>query len=73
MKLKEYKMRDMSYFTNIDPINYNEVDNMKHLQYRDYKHLRDVEFETPIYEPLWLKIMATMGLICCFIVILFIA
>ena len=66
-------MRDMSYFTKIDPINYNEVDNMKHLQFKDYKHLRDVNFDDPISEPIAVKIMATIGFIMCFIVILFIA
>lgn len=66
-------MRDMSYFTKIDPINYNEVDNMKHLQFKDYKHLRDVNFDAHREEPMWVKIMATMGFIMCLIVILFIA
>lgn len=66
-------MRDMSYFTNIDPMDYKQMDNMKHLQFKDYKHLQDVEFDTPIYEPLWIKILAAMGFIMCLIVLLFIA
>ena len=66
-------MRDMSYFTKIDPINYNEVDNMKHLQFKDYKHLKGVNFDDHREEPIAIKIMATMGLIACLIVLLFIA
>ena len=66
-------MRDMSYFTKIDPINYHEVDNMKHLQFKDYKHLRDVNFDEATEEHIAVKIMASMGLIVCLIAILFIA
>ena len=68
-------MRDMSYFTKIDPIDYEEIarDTTKHLYFRDYKHLKNVNFDDHRGEPLLVKIMATMGLICCFIVILFIA
>lgn len=66
-------MRDMSYFTNIDPMDYKQMDNMKHLQFKDYKHLRDVSFDEHTQEPVWLKIMASMGFIMCLIVLLFIA
>ena len=68
-------MRDMSYFTKIDPINYEEIarDSSRHLRYLDYKHLKNVNFDDRRGEPLLVKIMATMGLIACFIVILFIA
>lgn len=66
-------MRDMSYFTNIDPMDYKQMDNIKHLQFKDYKHLQGVNFDDPIHEPIWLKIMAAMGFIMCLIVILFIA
>ena len=66
-------MRDMSYFTNIDPMDYKQMDNMKHLQFKDYKHLRDVNFDDHREEPIAIKIMATMGLIMCLIVLLFIA
>ena len=68
-------MRDMSYFTKLDPINYDEIasDSSRHLRYRDYKHLQGVSFDDPIHEPMWIKIIATMGFIMCFIVILFIA
>ena len=65
-------MRDMSYFTKIDPINYNEVDNMKHLQFKDYKHLQGVNFDEVREESITLKIMAAMGFIMCLIVLLFI-
>lgn len=68
-------MRDMSYFTKLDLIDYDSVaqDTMKHLQFKDYKYLKDVDFDYPVHEPMWVKILATMGLIACFIVILFIA
>ena len=68
-------MRDMSYFTKLDPINYDEVarDTMKHLQFKDYKHLRDVNFDNDGEESIIVKIMATIGFIMCLIVILFIA
>lgn len=68
-------MRDMSYFTKIDPVDYDSVaqDTMKHLQFKDYKYLKDTNFDNPNNEPLWLQILATISLICCFIVILFIA
>ena len=68
-------MRDMSYFTKLDPIDYEEIasDCTKHLYFRDYKSLKDVDFDYPVHEPMWVKITATMGLIACFIVILFIA
>ena len=68
-------MKKLHYFTNIDPVNYDysAQDTMKHLQFKDYKHLKDVDFDYHREEPIAVKIMATMGLICCFIVILFIA
>lgn len=68
-------MRDMTYFTKLDPINYDEVasDSSRHLRYRDYKHLKDVNFDEATEEHIAVKIMATMGLVMCFIVILFIA
>ena len=68
-------MRDMSYFTKIDPINYEEIarDSSRHLRYLDYKYLKDTNFDNPKNEPLWLQILATISLIACFIVILFIA
>lgn len=68
-------MRDMSYFTKLDPINYDEVarDTNRHLRYRDYKHLKDVNFDNDREDTVAVKILATMGLIVCLITILFIA
>lgn len=68
-------MRDMSYFTKLDPVDYDYAaqDTMKHLQFKDYKHLKDVNFDDHREEPIAVKIMATIGFIMCFIVILFIA
>ena len=68
-------MRDMSHFTKLDPTNYDEVarDTNRHLRYHDYKHLRGVNFDNDREDSVVVKIMATMGLIVCLIVILFIA
>ena len=39
-------MRDMSYVTKTDPINYDYAaqDTMKHLYFKDYKYLKDVDW-----------------------------
>lgn len=68
-------MRDMSYFTKLDPVDYDYAaqDTMKHLQFKDYKYLKDNNFDNPKNESLRLQILATISLIMCFIVILFIA
>jgi hypothetical protein len=58
-------------FTNIDPDNYSAQDNMKHLYFKDYKALRDVSFETDS-EPLTQKVIASVGFIMLFLLILFI-
>ena len=71
--MMENKMRDMSYFTNIDPMDYSDSDSSKHLRYRDYKHLQGVNFDNDREDSIAVKIMATMGFIMCLIVILFIA
>ena len=55
-------MRDMSYFTNIDPVDYDYAaqDTMKHLQFKDYKHLQGINFDNDREEPIWIKIMASI-------------
>lgn len=65
----------MSYFTKLDPINYDEVarDTNRHLRYHDYKHLQGVNFDNDREDTVAVKIMATMGLAMCLITILFIA
>jgi hypothetical protein len=65
----------MSYFTNLDPINYDEVarDTNRHLRYRDYKHLQGVNFDNDREESIVVKVIATMGFVMCLIAILFIA
>ena len=67
-------MRDMSYFTKIDPIDYDYVaqDNMKHLYFRDYKYLADVKFVDDNLT--WYDIIGLCGLVIAvlsIIVILF--
>ena len=67
-------MRDMSYFTKTDPINYDYVaqDNMKHLYFRDYKYLADVKFVDDNLT--WYDIIGLCGLVIAvlsIIVILF--
>ena len=65
----------MSYFTKLDPVDYDYAaqDTMKHLQFKDYKHLQGVNFDNDREESTIVKIMATIGFIMCLIVILFIA
>jgi len=57
-------MRDMSYFTKIDPVDYEEVasDCTKHLYFRDYKHLKNVDWDIDT-EPLSSKILSLLGLV----------
>lgn len=66
-------MRDMSYFTNIEPIDYKESthDSSKHLRYRDYKHLCDVDWQDK--EPLADKIIAGLSILAALLLILFVA
>ena len=65
-------MRDMSYFTTTEPCNYSAQDNLKHLYFKDYKHLRGVSFDEVDTEPLSHKIIASAGFIMFLLVILFI-
>ena len=58
-------------FTSTEPDNYSAQDNMKHLYFKDYKHLKGVSFETDT-TPLAEKIMASVGFIMLFLLILFI-
>lgn len=68
-------MKKLTYFCDIDSLNYNEInrDSSRHLRYHDYKALRDVSFDEATEEHIAVKIMASMGLIVCLIAILFIA
>lgn len=66
-------MKKLTYFCSINPDNYCAQDNMKHLQFKDYKHLKNVTFDEATEEHIAVKIMASMGLIVCLIAILFIA
>jgi hypothetical protein len=58
-------------FTSTEPDNYSAQDNMKHLYFKDYKHLQGVSFETDT-QPLAEKIMASIAFIMLFLLILFI-
>lgn len=58
-------------FTTTEPDNYSAQDNMKHLYFKDYKHLKDVNFVDDS-EPLAIKIIASIGFIMLFLLILFI-
>ena len=64
-------MRDMSYFTNVEPIDYSKQDELKHLRYRDYKHLKDVDWDDN--EPVSDKIITYVSILAAFLLILFIA
>ena len=65
----------LHYFTKLDPVDYDYAaqDTMKHLQFKDYKHLKGVSFDEATEEHIAVKIMASMGFIMCLITILFIA
>jgi hypothetical protein len=58
-------------FTSTEPDNYSAQDNMKHLYFKDYNHLQGVSFETDS-EPLLEKVIASVGFIMLFLLILFI-
>jgi hypothetical protein len=64
-------MKKLTYFCSTDPDNYSAQDNMKHLYFKDYKHLKDVDFVVDT-EPLAVKILASMGLFIVLLVLLFI-
>jgi len=61
----------LNYFTDDSPTNYCADDNMKHLYFKDYKHLTGVKWQVDT-EPLSHKIIASAGFIMFLLVILFI-
>lgn len=61
----------MHPFTNIDPDNYSATDDMKHLYFKDYKHLKGVSFDDNT-ETLASKIIAAIGLFIVLLVLIFI-
>ena len=65
-----FDSRKMHPFTTIEPDNYSAQDNMKHLYFKDYKHLKNVDFDNDS-EPLATKILASMGLFIVLLVLLF--
>lgn len=64
-------MKRLHPFTSTDPDNYSAADNMKHLYFKDYKHLKGVSFDEPYTEPLFSKIMASLGLFVVLLVLIF--
>lgn len=58
-------------FTDCTPTNYTERDNMKDYYYRDYKNLRDVNFDDDV-TPLSSKILGSIGFIMTLLFLLFI-
>lgn len=58
-------------FTDETPNNYTNEDIMKHYQFKDYKHLKDVNFEDE-HTPLSLKILGSIGFIMTLLLLLFI-
>jgi hypothetical protein len=61
-----------NYFTTTEPCNYSAQDNMKHLYFKDYKHLQGVSFDEVDSEPLTHKVIASIGFIMTLLLILFI-
>jgi hypothetical protein len=58
-------------FTDCTPNNYINEDNMKHYQFKDYKHLEGVNFEDE-ETPLSLKVLGSVGFIMTLLLLLFI-
>lgn len=73
-------MRDMhkflykNFFTKLDPVDYDYAaqDTMKHLYFKDYKELKNVDWDID-NEPLSSKILSVIGLIIGYVSILTIA
>jgi len=61
-----------NYFTTTEPCNYSAQDNMKHLYFKDYKHLRGVSFNEVDDTSLTHKVIASAGFIMLLLLILFI-
>lgn len=64
-------MKKLHYLTSTEPDNYSAQDNMKHLYFKDYKHLQGVTWEND-NEPLAVKIMSAIGFIMLLLTLLFI-
>lgn len=58
-------------FTDSTPNNYTERDVMKDYYFKDYKHLKGVNFEDE-HTPMSLKILGSVGFIMTLLVLLFI-
>jgi hypothetical protein len=58
-------------FISTEPDNYSAQDNMKHLYFKDYKHLTGVKWQADS-EPLFDKVIAAIAFIMLFLLILFI-
>lgn len=66
----QIKMK-LNYFVDDTPTNYCAADSMKHLYFKDYKHLKDVDWEDRI--TLADKIITYVSIVAAFLLILFIA
>jgi hypothetical protein len=60
-------------FTSTEPLDYHKInsDSSRHLRYHDYKHLTGVKWQADS-EPLTEKVIASVGFIILFLLILFI-
>ena len=59
-------------FTDCTPTNYTIEDNMKHYQFKDYKHLKNVEWEDSEETPL-MKMLGGLAFIVVLYSLLFLA
>lgn len=59
-------------FTDCTPNNYNQEDNMKHYQFKDYKHLKNVDFDGDEESPL-LKILGGLAFILVLYTLIFLS
>lgn len=67
----QIKMK-LNYFTDDSPTNYCADDNMKHLYFKDYKHLKNVTWVDDSESPLT-KVLTGLAFVVTLITLLFIA
>lgn len=59
----------INYFTQTDPTNYCAQDNMKHLYFKDYKHLKDVTWSDSESNVVWSDVFCAIMLIVAMLAI----
>ncbi len=62
----------LNYFVDDTPTNYCAEDNMKHLYFKDYKHLKNVDWHNDT-ETLLSKVLTGLSFVVTLIILVFIA